>query len=348
VIAVATLVPMSGNYLSHHRDRIRRLFGLLDEPWDEQFERDPVALVRWMEQHWLGGEHGPGETKRAFTAAEQDAVWPLLGEFGLVDRLEPSRCAYDEVVVLGAAGIGIYRRLGLVRESGVTASRLTVLAGQRPHSGLSRDGDLDELLAEDGRFGAAAGWRPPAGLEEVARILRDAGLDALTAARAAVPSETDLARLLLGKHWPELRLLGVRPAPDRQEVVNELGFRSVAWEDYGGVPAFGTVQLLDAAPVKRWSSSGEELAARPTSRSQLREWAQALDGRPPDSLLVVVNQPHLARVRLDVEDEVAVLAGPVEVEVVGCEVLRGGALDLNLVLGEIPARINAEARRRNS
>lgn len=338
---------MSGDYLTHHLDRVQRLFDLLGEPWDPAFDEDHAELVRWMEQHWLGGEHGPGASKRTFTTAEQDAVWPVLGELGLIDRLEPARHEYDEVLVMGAAGIGIHRRLGLVRETGVTARRLTMLAGQRPHSGLDRDGDLDELLAAEGRFAAAAGWRPPPGLEHVANILRGAGLDALTAARAAVPSETDLARLLLRKHWPDLRLIGVRPATDLQEFVNELGVRSVAWEEYAGASAFGTVQLLDAAPVERRSGSGEALAARPTSRSQLREWVGALNGRSPGSLLVVVNQPHLSRVRFDVEDELALLGRRVEVEVVGCEVLRGGAVDLNLVLGEIPARINVEARRRD-
>src|SRR5690349_11362704 len=111
---------MSEDYLSQHVEQIRQLFDVLGEPWQASFEDDSKTLVRWMEQHWLGGEHGPGETKRAFTVADQEAAWPLLGKLGLVDRLEPSRRDYDEVVVLGAAGIGIYRRLGLVREAGVT------------------------------------------------------------------------------------------------------------------------------------------------------------------------------------------------------------------------------------
>jgi len=67
-----------------------------------------------------------------------------------------------------------------------------------------------------------------------------------------------------------------------------------------------------------------------------------LDGA--QNILVVVNQPHLSRVRLDVIDELFRAGhGGLSVDMAGAQALRDSA-DLNLLLGEIPARVNAEWR----
>lgn len=322
------------SYLDRHREDIRELFAVLGEDWPG----DDAALVSHMEARWLGAEHGPGGTKRVFDEEAKDKAWPLLRALNLVDRADPPRGHYDQVVVMGAAGIGLYRRLEVVRQSNVTARGLTVLAGLRPHSGLARDGALDELLAKDGRFAAADGWTPPSLLVHQAALL--AGTDQLTAARIVLPSETDLARLLLGKHWPGCRLADVTVDTAPGSVTNELGGRDIVLETYASGGPIPVLRILNGAPVRR-DVNGAPRPARPTSRSTIREWiALGMDGAR--SVLFVVNQPHLSRVRLDVLDELA-RAGhaDLDVDVAGAHALRDSA-DLNLLLGEIPARINAE------
>lgn len=319
-------------FLDDARPTLRALFDALGrrEDWTD----DDSALIGYMERRWLGIEHGPGVGKDAFDEAARERAWPLLRELGLVDRVDPPASSYDEVVVMGAAGIGLHRRLELVRTSGVATDLLTVLAGRRPHSGLARDGALDELLAPDGRFGSAPGWTVPAGLDRSATLL--AALDPLLAAQAVLPSETDLARLVLGKQWPGLRPTGIRPTSDGG-IANELGTRQVAWEEYDS--SLGRVRLLDGAAVDR----GPGRPARPTSRSTLQEWIAAGfdDVR---EVLIVVNQPHLTRVRHDIRAELEAAGigghdGP-RIDIAGCAVLP--TVDLVLVLGEIPARINAD------
>jgi hypothetical protein len=322
------------SYLQRHREDLRELFDILAEPWPG----DDARLIAHMETRWLGAEHGPGASKRTFDEDTKDRAWPLLRKLEVVDRADPPHGRYDQVIVMGAAGIGLYRRLEVVRCSGVTARSLTVLAGLRPHSGLARDGALDELLAADGRFAAAAGWSPPPLLRYQAALLGDT--DQLTAARIVTPSETDLARLLLGKHWPDARLDRVTVDTAADSVLNELGRRDTLLETYRSPGPIPWLRILNGAPVRR-DGDGTPRPARPTSRSTIREWIEgAMDGAR--SVLVVVNQPHLSRVRLDVLDELA-RAGHAEldVDVAGAQALRDSA-DLNLLLGEIPARINAE------
>lgn len=329
------LVPVTGmSYLDRHREDIKELFAVLGEDWPG----DDAALVFHMEKNWLGAEHGPGAGKRVFGEDTKDKAWPLLRTLEVVDRADPPKDRYDQVVVMGAAGIGLYRRLEVVRQSGVTASALTVLAGLRPHSGLSRDGGLDELLAAGGRFAAVDGWTPPPLLVHQAGLLGD--IDQLTAARIVTPSETDLARLHLGKHWPDLRLAGVTVDTAPDGVTNELGSRDIVLETYQSHGPVPVLRILNGAPVRR-DADGTPRPARPTSRSTIREWiALGMDGAR--SVLVVVNQPHLSRVRLDVLDELAKAGhADLDVDVAGAHALRDSA-DLNLLLGEIPARVNAE------
>jgi hypothetical protein len=322
------------SYLERHREKLHELFGILDESWPS----DDTSLIAHMESRWLGTEHGPGASKRVFDEGTKERAWPLLRELEVVDRADPPRAAYDQVIVMGAAGIGLYRRLEVVRLSGVAAQSLTVLAGLRPHSGLPRDGALNELLAEDGRFAAADGWTPPPLLIRQAGLLGD--IDQLTAARIVIPSETHLARLLLGKHWPDVRLDSITVDSAPYGVTNELGSRDIVLETYRSQGAIPLLRILNGAPVRR-DAGGTPRPARPTSRSTIREWIEvAADGAR--SVLVVVNQPHLSRVRLDVLDELAKAGqADLDVDVAGAHALRDSA-DLNLLLGEIPARINAE------
>jgi hypothetical protein len=324
------------SYLDRHRDDLRALFTVLQESW----QSDDPALVRYMEERWLGAEHGPGVSKRVFDEKTKDAAWPLLRTLEVVDRADPPRDQYDQVVVMGAAGIGLYRRLEVVRQSGIRAASLTVLAGLRPHSGLARDGALGELLEPEGRFAAADGWTPPPRLIYQAGLLAEAGVDPLTAAQIVTPSETDLARLILGKHWPDSQLESVTVDRVQVGVQNELGRRDIAVETYTASGPIPLLRILNGAAVRR-DADGVARPARPTSRSTIQEWASTLLGTA-QNILVVVNQPHLSRVHLDVLDELA-RAGHsgLSVDVAGAPALRDSA-DLNLLLGEIPARVNAE------
>jgi len=327
-------------YYAQHRETLDELLAVLGEPR----HRDPASLVAWMERRWLGAEHGPGAEKPSYLHEAVMRAWPLLQRLDLVDRVEPARRTYDEVVVLGAAGIGLYRRLGLVRSSGVSAPLVSLLAGQRPHSRLARDGDAAELLDRRGRFAAADGWTPPAELLATERRLAAEGVSPLAAAAVLFPSETDLARLHVFKHWPTLKLVRVDEQTGPQEVLNELGPRAYVWEHYRSDDPVREVRILNAAPVRRVGGDGGEYPARPTSLSSLREWAAVVAEAAPTSvtsMLFVVNQPHLTRVALDVRRVMGEFGIEAEIDVAGCEVLRE-SVDINLVLGEIPARINAD------
>jgi hypothetical protein len=323
-------------YLERHRSTLRKLFGILGEDWSG----DDTALLRYMETRWLGAEHGPGSGKRVFDEDTMDRAWPLLRELEVVDKKDPPRAAYDQVLVMGATATGLYRRLRLVRDSKITTDSLTVLAGLRPHSGLPRDGALDELLAPLGRFAASDGWKAPPLLVHQATLLSD--VDQLRAAQVVTPSETDLARLFLIKLWPDARLHTVTVDTAPAGVMNELGGRAIAVETYRAQGSIPLLRILNGAPVLRDLDAARR-PARPTSRSTIREWAEHFAGGTR-SVLVVVNQPHLSRVRLDVIDELT-KAGltdlDLDVDVAGAGAVRGAA-DLNLLLGEIPARINAE------
>ena len=56
-----------------------------------------------MEKHWLGAEHGSGASKRVFDEKTKSAAWPLLRTLEVVDRADPARDQYDQIVVMGAA-----------------------------------------------------------------------------------------------------------------------------------------------------------------------------------------------------------------------------------------------------
>ena len=329
------------SYLARYRLEIERLFELLHMG----AVPDDGELVSVMERRWLGGEHGPGSGKAVFDVEQTERAWPILRAMDLVDRVNPSRPRYDEIVVMGAAGIGLHRRLELVRLSGVHASGLSILAGLRPHSGhsgvnphsgLARDGAIDELMASDGRFASAPGWEPPANLVYLSQILASTGADPIMSAQVLLPSETDLARLLLGKQWPQAALLGVTVGTDAGEA-NELGPRRILVEEWALQAASVPIaRIFNGAPVSR----GPGRPARPTSLSTVREWAATTDLTHVRSVLIVVNQPHLTRVRTQIERELASAGlGDLQVDVAGCEALRESA-DINLLLGEIPIRIN--------
>lgn len=320
-------------YLEEHLDDLRALFDAVDRTAD--WTDDPDQLVAYMEQRWLGTEHGARSGKDELDPGAAERAWPVLERLGVVGQVAPPRAAYDQVVVMGASGIGLHRRLELVRTSGVETAMLTVLAGMRPTEPAARDGAIGELLAAEGRFGAAAGWAaPPAALRAHGLLT---GVDELAAAAVVFSSETDLARLLIGKQWPAARLVGIETTDDGG-VPNELGTRQVRHEDYA-VPAgpISSIRLVNGKAVDR----GAGRAPRPTSRSTIAEWL-GREATGLGSVLVVVNQPHLWRVHRELQAEV-VAAGRSDLvlDVAGCAVDPRTA-DLLLMLGEIPARINGE------
>ena len=146
-------------WFERNKTTLHALFEALGETsaWSE----DAYVLWRWSSDHWLGLEHGEQSGKPTYSEEQQNAARAHLTDLGLTERIEPGRDRYNEVLVMGAAAIGLYRRLGLVREAGLTAERLTVLAGLRPHERAARDGALVELLSPEGRFAAQPGWRAP-------------------------------------------------------------------------------------------------------------------------------------------------------------------------------------------
>lgn len=323
-------------YLDRHRADLHRLFTALGK--QDQIPTGDAELEAHLLSRWLGDEHGASATKEQYTPAQEAAARPLLRDLDVIERIDPDAEAhYDEILVMGASGIGLHRRLELVRTSGVSADRLTVLAGLRPHEGNSRDGDIDELLSTEDRMAAAAGWRPPADLVRRAALLRDQGVDPLMIARVLLPSETDLATLLLVKQWP-----GAHPTstlhPDRpHELENELGQREFVlrtWSTTGPIPQ---LRLLNGAPVARG-----DRPPRPTSTSTVVEWLGLPGTAEVSRVLIVVNQPHLHRVGLEVSELVRERGRDLIVDVAGREAAPDAAL--HLLLGEVAARISLERR----
>ena len=329
------------SWFHDHRPLLHQLFVALDK--SDVWSDDPTVLIAHTLPRWLGTEHGGVGDKEPFTNEQIARARPILTELGLTRGIDPPCDRYDEVVVLGAAGIGLHRRLELVRTRGLQAPRLTVLAGMRPHIGAEgegRDGRIGELLATSGRFAPAPGWQPPAALTYLAELLATAGVDEDRAAQILLPTETDLARLLLTKQWPDATLRDIVPATTPHAVENdELGQRTIARYDWDGPPHLPLLTIVNGAPVER-----EHGPPRPTTASTLTEW---LELAPPDPgarhVLFVVNQPHLGRTGLVVHEQVADVDPTITFDLAGCATLTD--VDIHLLLGEIPARMDLERRR---
>ena len=235
-------------WLDGERANLRKLFDVLGS--GDHWVDDDVALIEFMERTWLGSEHGEQLGKPVFTDDQQAAALPILTDMGFVDRVEPRRSRYDEILLLGASAIGLHRRLELIRKTNVAASRLTVLAGLRPHERQARDGSLSELMAPDGRFAAAPGWEPPATLAHQARLLGETDVDDYLAAAALLPHETALARLLIAKQWPDVRPVGTEHQ-EPHPIENELGQRHWVTRTYATSGAVQEIRILNGAPVQR-------------------------------------------------------------------------------------------------
>jgi hypothetical protein len=328
--------------MAKHHNTLRELFAVLgkDADWTDDVDR----LTDHMFAVWFGREHGAAADKEQYDDGQLAAARPLLRHLGLNDRADPPSARYDEVVVMGAAGIGLYRRARLVVDTGVAARGITVLAGVRPHSGHPRDGDLNEWLANDGRYSPLGGWEPPPGVRHAADVLAGAAVDPLVAAQAVLRDETGMAELLIRKVWPGVVPTATVPVDGPDPVVNELGQRDWVlrtWAHDGPIPM---VRLLNGAAAERHGPDGQPLPARPTSRSTVMEWvARVVPDPQVRRVLLVVNQPHLARVALSIMDLLEELGrGDVQLETAGCETLTD--VSIHLLLGEIPARITLERR----
>ncbi len=297
-------------------------------------------MIAWV-HGWPSGYDPDTDEGDAVAGLPLDAdLTTLLHRSSICQEVRPSASEYDEVVVLGAAATGMWRRLVHVNESGVHASVLTLLAGRRPHLGRAgdgRDGHGDELLGSEGRFPAAPGWRPPDLLASPVDAARS-DLDSWTVAAQRFPDETALALLLLDRRWPSTRE-GVATRSTRlsdgRTVVGDITCDADGFLERTGVPGrFERIRVLDCPSVARPNGSD-----RPTSRSTISAWFER--DRPPVSgsrrrILVVSGQPHLARVGRIVA-ELAVASGlAADVEVVGPSAaahVRGAVVLRELVHG---------------
>jgi hypothetical protein len=337
-------------WLDVHRADLRALFAALELTAD--WSDDDAELVAYMESRWLRDEHGQQPDKPRFTAEQEAAARPIMDRLGFSRQVEPPAGEHDEVLVLGAATLGMYRRLDLVQVAGVRAAALTVLTGPRPHergtreleaaaagtaveaanaaASVRRDGGATELLDPKGRFPARPGWDGAAHRWQLS-LLRAAGVDDGLAAAILFPSEADLAELVLTKLHPAVRLVATEHAPPH-EVTNELGQRSWAvrtWKAPGPIPE---LRVLNGEPVHRG-----DRPSRPTSISTFDEWLQRYSAtRASRRILCVVNQPHIGRVRLELLEHVrAIGRTDLTLDFAGCGVLADSPV--NVQLGEIPA-----------
>jgi hypothetical protein len=195
-----------------------------------------------------------------------------------------------EVVVLGAHGVAMWRRLGAVERilmgQDLGATRLTMLVARRPVAAdhpRAADGTLDDLIGRMGRFPAVDGWRAP-----------DAGHRGHRSLAELAPTEAELALLLLSRRW------GMDVGPARAALMTE--DRSTSVELDLPLPAIGSVRSAGLRRV------GEDVA--PTTEGTLRDWLQARmfelettscqderrSHRP--RAIVVTTQPHRLRTRM--------------------------------------------------
>jgi hypothetical protein len=232
----------------------------------------------------------------------------------------PETQDYDEIVVLGAAARGIWRRLAFVDEHALRSPVLTVLAGRRPHlraAGAGRDGDIRALLDPGGPFPPDAAWQAPASLV-ARRAALGADADPWDVAAGLVPDETALAFLLLDRRWPRAGSSTTTLLADGREVVGEIECGSDGSLTRGAVEGrFGTVRVLDGHPVHR--ANGR---ARPTTASTLADWLRrdpGADGPRSRRILVVSSQPHLHRVERILAELDASARLHADLEVTGCD-----------------------------
>jgi len=257
---------------------------------------------------------------------------------------------YDEVVVLGAATRGIWRRLVLLEDARIDADLLTVLAGRRPHlgrTGAGRDGDVDALLDHAGPFPASNGWTPPPGLVARRRARAD-DADSWLLAADLFPDETALALMLIDRR----RLVGTLDArrttrlPDGREVAGAVrcapgGF--LECEEVAG--RFGRIRVLDGPPVPR--STGRP---RPTTASTLAAWVAQGEAAPAGRrrrILVISSQPHLARVGRILDELCVASRLRADIEVAGCPAppdIRPGVVLRELALQVQHARSEGSRR----
>ena len=337
-------------WLEEHREDIGALFEALE--LSAEWREDDAELISYMELSWLRGEHGQQPDKPTFTPEQEAAARPILERLGFSRQIEPPAPEYDEILVFGAATLGMYRRLDLVQATGVRADALTVLAGLRPHergarelearekgtsvsaehaaASVRRDGGATELLDLTGRFSARPGWDAGGHLWQL-ELLRAADVDDGLAGAILFPSEAHLAELVLTKIYPGAQPVSTQHAPPH-EVTNELGQRPWAvrtWEAPGPVPV---IRVLNGSPVNRG-----ERPSRPTSISTFDEWLDRYQADPtPRSILCVVNQPHIGRVRLELVEHVETIGrSDLTLDFAGCGVLADSPV--NVQLGEIPA-----------
>lgn len=337
-------------WLDVHRDDLRVLFEALE--LTDDWRDDDAELVAYMESRWLRDEHGQQPDKPRFTPKQEAAARPILDRLGLSRQVEPPATEYDEVLVLGAATLGMYRRLDLVQAAGVRAAALTVLTGPRPHergtreleaqakgapvevgdaaASVRRDGGATELLDPAGRFPARPGWDGGTHRWQL-KLLRAAGVDDGLAGAILFPSEAHLAELLVTKLYPAARPVGTEHAAPH-EVINELGQRPWAvrtWEAPGPIPL---LRVLNGSPVGRG-----ERPSRPTSISTFDDWLDRYGADPvPRSILCVVNQPHIGRVRLELLEHIRTIGRTdLTLDFAGCGVLADSPV--NVQIGEIPA-----------
>jgi hypothetical protein len=339
---------MTTTWFTRNAELLAQLFQILEL---EAPVHDAEALASWCETEGWYGEHGRQSGRPTFPDEAVTRAKPVLRRIGLDGQVDPPAAAYNEIVVMGAAGIGLHRRIGLIAESPVESPTLTVLAGLRPHEGSSlqpggrvNDGRLGELVARDGRFAARPGWDPHPAHLHLQRVLT--GVDDHTAASIVFPSETDLAALLLSKHFPDATVLSTEHSPPH-DVVNELGQRSWArrtWKNPKG-SRINSLVVQNSYPVERRNlTTGERIPSRPTATSTFREWLDHHDANRslPSNILLVVNQPHLGRIYQQVTDVLGERArSGLAVDVAGCATLQD--VDINLLLGEIPRWIRADA-----
>ena len=304
-------VIANADFFGPYENELHDLFVALDR--EDRWTDDQEALCSYMEQAWLGGEHGNSPDKDQFRPAQEQAGWRVIAAVGFTRRILPEAgVTVDAAVMIGATDPTnqvTAREFRYVREVlGIQVPSLCVFTGEN-RARMGADGSVmeivDRLLQNGGMPQPGSRW-----LQEQLALARGE--------KVGLPfkNELALARLCLGTlvnggHELEPTRIGMALTdlnnpharlPESLEYTLRGETRRLparVMMDRHFVAADGMdVTLMNGAAVPR-----EQGIPRHTSRSCFQEHIDRYPVPKNGRLLLVGAQPYGVRIAQEFRDE---------------------------------------------
>lgn len=334
-----------GRYFEPHRETLRGLFDALGEV--DMWSEDPRDMVSGMQQRWIGGEHGNDATKAQYTEEQIAAAQPYLEELRLTGEIMPNFEELDgecEALLLGGTMVALHRRSLLLEKALASGkiSRASYIVGMRPRD-AKRDGENEEILSADGRFGGHDIENNPWVRAYLRRALEsDDPWEATetvlgrTAALKAMGDGLTLRRIDL----PILRIYGNDTGlPLRHQDTPPRDVLDYTFEhEIEGREKPVEVTLVNTAPVARRQGD-----PRPTTTSGIGEW---LDRHVPPQdakVLYITGNPSALRTTRSAH-KVLQERGRGDVQLIPVATAPAGHVPIQTALGEIARLIEGDVK----